>query len=122
MTGHNTGVAGKRGNSIRGNGQKARRSALSLCAAAATVSALGIFAPKARAANVTWLGNNSGSWSDSGNWTTLPASGDSLIFGVAGPNGSSLSDDLITPGTFSDLTFTSAAPGYSIFPSSGNGF
>jgi autotransporter-associated beta strand protein len=94
--------------------------------AAAAVGALGMFSQRAGAATDTWVGNSSTNWSDFNNWASLsvPVTGDSLVFGVSGSAGVGLNDDLMTPGTFniSDITFTSAAPGYVINPAGSNGF
>ena len=74
--------------------------------------------PSAHAATETWLGNtsvffNAANWSGTNN---PPLSGDSLVFGTAGTAGSTLTDNLMTPGTFNiaGITFNSGAPAFTI--------
>ncbi|HZZ26975.1 MAG TPA: autotransporter-associated beta strand repeat-containing protein [Pirellulales bacterium] len=58
----------------------------------------GAISRSAKAAVDTWLGNDpTAIWSDGANWTggnSPPLSGDSLVFGGAGSNGTTLTDDL----------------------------
>jgi fibronectin-binding autotransporter adhesin len=79
--------------------------------------------------NDTWTtgtGDGTGNFSSSTNWTganTPPQSGDALIFGAT-TGTKTLTDNLMTPGTYtiSTMTFTSSAPAYTINPgSSSNG-
>ena len=78
----------------------------------------------------TWLGNSSVSFGTVGNWNpatnNLPANGDSLFFGAAGSFGTTLSDNLMTPGnyTLTGITFNSGAASFTINPqtSGTNGF
>jgi len=77
------------------------------------------FNPQTLAATDTWVGNTSVNWADS-NWAGTgnnpPQTGDSLVFGAAGSFGTSLTDNLMTPGTFSigTITFNAGAPAYTI--------
>ena len=76
---------------------------------------------------VAWSGASSANWAGSANWNAaLPVNGDKLIFAAAGSSGTTLTDNLMTPGTrnVSDITFTSAAPAYTINPGTAgtNGF
>jgi autotransporter-associated beta strand protein len=81
-----------------------------------------MLAQPAQAANDTWIGNTSANWADAANWSTLPVSGASLEFGVAGTAGTALSDNL-TNGTstftISGLTFDAGASAYTISPAAG---
>ena len=86
--------------------------------------------PSSHAASVNWKGTTSGLWNVGTNWTATPVSGDTLNFG----NGSStntLTDNLMTPGTFnvagiffnsfsSSYTINSATPGTNGFTLTGN--
>ena len=100
---------------------------------AATTAAAGMLVSirGAMAANGadTWVGNtSSSSWSAS-NWSGTnnpPISGDSLVFGAAGSSGTSLIDNLMTPGTFNiaGITFNLGASAFAINPATAgtNGF
>ncbi len=71
----------------------------------------------AKSSTTAWNGNSSANWAGSANWNSAqPANGDALVFDAAGSSGTSLTDDLMTPSTYavSGLTFTSAAPAYTI--------
>src|SRR4029079_12369263 len=90
--------------------------------AAASISAMTMFAQPAQAANDTWIGNTSANWADAANWSSLPVTGDSLVFGAAGTAGTTLTDNLTTgSGTFTiaGITFNAGAPSYLIAPASG---
>jgi autotransporter-associated beta strand protein len=52
------------------------------------------------------------------NWSSLPVTGDNLIFGAAGSAGTTLLDDLMTPATFNigSVTFNAGAAGFTINP------
>jgi len=81
----------------------------------------------AKSSTVAWSGTSSVNWAGSANWNAAqPANGDALIFAAAGSSGTTLTDNLMTPGAYnvSGLTFTSAAPAYTINPSTSgtNGF
>ena len=107
-----------------GNSWREKIRPLSIAIIVLAVLALG---RAARAATVTWLGNTSANWADSANWwnNTLPVTSNSLDFGAAGAAGSTLTDNLMTPGTFSvaGITFNSGAAAFIISPStSANGF
>ena len=78
----------------------------------------------------TWSGSTV-TWSTTANWTTVggstpPATGDSLVFAAAGAGGLTLTDDLMTPASYTvaRITFTSAAGAYVINPNTigTNGF
>jgi len=81
---------------------------------------LGVF-PSVHAAPDTWVGNTSANWNDL-NWTggnnPPAASGDALIFGVAGSSGATLNNDF---GTLSvtGVTFSAGSDAYTI---NGNAF
>ena len=82
---------------------------------------------EALATTATWSGNVSANWSDGGNWSAaLPVSGGALTFAASGAAGAALTDNLMTPGTYNvaGITFTPAAPAYTITPGSPgvNGF
>jgi autotransporter-associated beta strand protein len=92
--------------------------ALRCSATLLAIFALFGFNPQALANTDTWIGNTSANWADA-NWSTSPAtSGDTLLFGAAGTAGSTLSDNLMTPGTYTinGITFTSSAATYTINP------
>ena len=75
----------------------------------------------ALAATDTWLGKTDATWSTAANWTganTPPISGDDLVFGAVGTQGSTLTDDLASFGVNS-LTFNSGAGAFVI---GGNAF
>ncbi len=105
-----------------------RRSTAALTTAAAGLS-LGLAHP-ASAGTDTWVGNTSVNWADGTNWNpaTPPASGDALLFGVAGSAGTTLTDNLMTQSTYNvaGITFNSSAAAYTINPSNaaagGSGF
>src|SRR5262245_42781069 len=90
---------------------------------AASIGAVELMSQPAAAATKTWIGNTSVNWADAANWSggTVPATGDSLQFGAAGTAGTTLVDNLMFPAlyTLSDITFTAAAPTYTINNSSG---
>ena len=69
-------------------------------------------------ADDTWIGNTSNLWSVPANWSSLPVTGDNLIFGAAGSAGTTLLDDLMTPATFNigSITFNAGALGFTINP------
>ncbi len=73
----------------------------------------------AKAATDTWVGSPTLNWSSTANWFSglLPLSGDSLVFGPTS-YGTTLTDNLMTPGTFNlgGITFNSGAPAYTINP------
>ena len=100
--------------------------ALSTGVAAASIGTAGLLSQPAHAATDTWVGNTSNLWNVPANWSALPVTGDSLQFGAAGSSGLTLSDNLMTPGTFNvaGVTFTSAAGAYVINPATAgtNGF
>ena len=78
-------------------------------------------------ATVAWSGTSSANWSGSENWNAAqPVNGDAMIFAESGSSGTTLTDNLMTPGTYnvSNITFTSAAPAYTINPGTAgtNGF
>ena len=84
------------------------------------------FNPQALAAADTWVGNTSASWNAS-NWSGTnnpPLTGDSLVFGVAGTSGLTLTDNLMTPSTFAlgGITFNSGASAFVINPAGASGF
>ena len=100
--------------------------ALSTGVAAASIGTVGLLSQPAYGANDTWVGNTSNLWNVPANWSALPVTGDSLQFGAAASSGLTLSDNLMTPGTFNvaGVTFTSAAGAYVINPATAgtNGF
>jgi len=62
---------------------------------------------------VTWVGAANANWSSAGNWSGIhapPANGDTPAFGVQGPGGLTLNNDLSATNTFMGLTFNAAAP------------
>ena len=85
---------------------------------AATIGSVGWLAPPAFAANDTWIGNTSNQWSAPANWSALPATGDTLEFGVAGTAGATLIDNLMTAATYNvaGITFDPTAPAYIVNP------
>jgi autotransporter-associated beta strand protein len=112
------------------NSNKLRRKLMIL--SAATTAAAGVWFPLNAAVGATgpdtWAGNTSGQWNAS-NWTGTnnpPITGDSLVFGTAGSSGITLSDNLMTPATFSlgGITFASGASAFTINPATSgtNGF
>jgi len=72
----------------------------------------------ASAAMDTWVGNTSDSWSAGANWSggTVPASGDTLVFGAPGSSGLTLVAGTFTlGGSGTDgMIFTTTAPSYTI--------
>ena len=82
----------------------------------------------ARAAIDTWTGTTDGTWANGANWGgAAPVTGDSLVFTSAtGAGGLTLSDNLMTPGTFNvaGITFNAGAGAYVINPATpgANGF
>ncbi len=100
--------------------------AVAAAVAFAAIGAMGVSARNAQAANDKWVGNTSANWADLANWTNPPATGDTLEFGAAGSSGTTLSDNLMTPGTFNigSVTFDAGAPAYVINPATAgtNGF
>ena len=81
---------------------------LALCALLASHSA--------EAGVKTWTGTTSANWATGTNWgTTAPVTNDSLVFTSAtGAGGLTLSDNLMTPGTFNiaGITFNSGSGAY----------
>jgi len=79
------------------------------------------FNPQALAASDTWVGNTSANWADS-NWASSgdnpPLTGDSLVFGLAGTAGSTVTDNLMTPGsyTINGIAFNAGASAFVINP------
>ena len=95
--------------------------------ASSVAALLGLSAQPAFAATQTWSGASDANWAASGNWGALPATGDSLVFTSAtGLGGLTLSDALMTPGTFNvaGITFNSGAGAFVINPAASgtNGF
>jgi autotransporter-associated beta strand protein len=83
---------------------------------------------QALAANDLWVGNTSANWAGL-NWSggnNPPVTGDSLEFDLAGTSGTTLSDNLMTPGTFTlaGITFDAGAAAFIINPATAgtNGF
>ena len=78
----------------------------------------------AHAATYTWTGVSGTNWNNAGDWSALPVSGGVLVFDS--PGAGTLTDDLMTSAgsAVAGITFTSAAPAYTINPSiaSVNGF
>ena len=77
----------------------------------------------ASAATDAWAGTTSNLWNASTNWSdtlnAVPASGDSITFGATtGTGGTILTDNLMTPGTYSvaGITFSAGSPAYTINP------
>ena len=71
-------------------------------------------ASSAPAATSTWTGATA-TWNTPGNWSALPADGDSLIFGAAGAGGTALNNDLTSSAfTINGITFNAGAPAYVI--------
>jgi len=73
----------------------------------------------AKSSTVAWSGTSSSNWAGSANWNAAqPANGDALIFAGSGSSGTTLTDNLMTQGTYnvSGITFSSAAPAYTINP------
>ena len=71
----------------------------------------------AKSSTTAWSGNSSATWAGGANWNAAqPANGDALVFAAAGISGTTLTDDLMTPGAYavSGITFSSAAPAYTI--------
>ena len=90
-----------------------------LLVATALVSGTGSLAFAANGADTWNTTPGSALWSASGNWATgstnkPPISGDSLVFGAS--TVTTLTDDLMTPGTFNiaGITFSAGAPSYTI--------
>jgi len=101
------------------------RALLALSSAAAAAISFSSVHAFAAAGPDTWLGNTTGAaFAVGANWSpatnTPPASGDSLVFGSAGTAGSTLSDNLMTSGTFTlaGITFNSGAASFTINPAS----
>jgi hypothetical protein len=76
----------------------------------------------------TWTGATDNTWAGS-NWTgsnNPPISGDSLVFGAAGAGGTTLTDNLMTPATFTvaGITFNTGAAAFTLNPATAgtNGF
>ncbi len=85
------------------------------------IAILGQQAGSVKAANDTWVGNTSALWSNGLNWSAgaPTTSGTVLLFGAAGSSGTTLTDDLMTPGTYtlSGITFNAGAAAFTINPS-----
>ena len=86
-------------------------------------------ATPATAAVKTWTGTTDSNWATGTNWNAnaIPLTGDSLVFTSAtGAGGLTLSDNLMTPGTFNvaGITFNSGSGAYIINPATPatNGF
>jgi fibronectin-binding autotransporter adhesin len=97
------------------SGQTRSNSKLACIAlAAAGASLLMGWAVDSVHAQDNWQGNTSVNWGDGGNWSPAvnapPASGDSLIFGAAGSSGTTLTDNLMTPGSYSVAGITFNGP------------
>jgi len=119
---------------INGSGNSRRLSCKSrgrLATASAVAFAMfAISNGRATAATDTWVGNDSANWADGLNWpgngNNPPATGDSLVFAAAGTSGTTLTDNLMTPGTYSvaGITFNSGAASFIINPATAgtNGF
>jgi len=99
---------------------------------ALTFSAIALLAgSNAHATSATWTGATS-AWATGTNWSGgsggggIPSTGQGLIFGAAGAGGSTLSDNLMTPATFTvaGITFNSGAAAFTINPGTAgtNGF
>jgi len=90
-------------------------------AAVLALFALFEFNPQTLAATDTWAGGVSTNWADTGNWAPTgnnpPLTGDSLVFSSVDPSGAALTDNLMTPGTYT-LTgtnlFLAGSPAYTI--------
>ncbi len=100
-----------------------RRSAVAL-----VIVALFGLGRDARAATDTWAPTISANWADT-NWTGAdnpPLTGDALVFGSAGSFGVTLTDNLMTPSTYTvaGITFSSGAAAFVIKPGTAgvNGF
>ncbi|HZZ26917.1 MAG TPA: autotransporter-associated beta strand repeat-containing protein [Pirellulales bacterium] len=99
--------------------------ALSGGVTAATIGAGSLLGQPAQAATDTWIGNTAGAnWATPANWSTnpsLPQTGDSLVFGLAGTAGTVLNDNLTTSATytFGTITFNNNAPTYTIDAAAG---
>jgi fibronectin-binding autotransporter adhesin len=82
----------------------------------------------AHAAVKTWTGTTDATWNTNANWGgAIPVTGDSLVFTSAtGSGGLTLSDNLMTPGTFNvvGITFNAGSGAYVINPATAgtNGF
>jgi fibronectin-binding autotransporter adhesin len=89
--------------------------------AVASISALGLCGQAAHGATDTWIGNTSPNWATPTNWSALPVTGDSLVFGAPGSAGTTLNDNLMTGATYSlgTITFNAGAPTYTINAASG---
>ena len=94
---------------------------------AGSIAAL-LAVPAANAAVKTWTGTTDATWNTGANWGgAVPVTADSLVFTSAiGAGGLTLSDNLMTPGTFSiaGITFNSGSGAYIINPATAgtNGF
>jgi len=107
--------------------KRARSIQNAIVLASATVAGvLSVTAQSTHAGVSTWSGNTDGLWSKTANWSALPQSGDGLTFTSAtGAGGTTLTDDLMTPGTYNvaNITFNSGAAAFTINPAGGtNGF
>jgi len=106
-----------------------RKTAVS-AAVAMAIGGASLACRQAVAANDLWTGNFSINLADSGNWSATgnapPVTADSLEFAAAGTSGTTLSDNLMTPSTYTlaGITFDATAPAYVINPltSGTNGF
>jgi len=98
--------------------------------AVASIGALSLCGGQsAEASNALWIGNSSVNFNDPANWSTNPITPitlDTLTFGAAGTAGTTLTDNLMTPGTYSigGITFNVGASGFTINPNTvgTNGF
>ena len=77
-----------------------------------------VFMMPVRATNATWTGTTDGTWATGANWGgAAPVTGQGLVFTSAtGAGGTTLTDNLMTAGTFTvaGITFNSGSPGYTI--------
>jgi len=98
--------------------------------AVASIGALGLCGGQsAEANNAVWIGNSSVNFADPVNWSTNPIAPltlDTLTFGAAGTAGTTLTDNLMTPATYSiaGITYNAGAAGFTINPATvgTNGF
>jgi hypothetical protein len=98
--------------------------------AVASIGGVGLLGQSAYGANDIWQGNTDVNFGTATNWNAgagpVPATNDTLQFGLAGTAGTSLVDNLMTPGTYSiaGITFSAGASSYTINPATvgTNGF
>jgi len=73
-------------------------------------------------ATVTWVGGTNANWSAASNWSgspAPPADGDTPAFGLQGPGGLTLTNNLPATNTYMGLVFNATAPAFVL---NGNGF